>query len=80
MGNPDFGGKQHTRLEESRFAWEGFVEGVAQIVESLKDDQASLEALYLLMRRKVAAGGLSDEEIPQFREDVREIWENRVPA
>jgi hypothetical protein len=77
MGNPDFGGKRHTQLEESRFAWEGFVEGVMQIVENLKDDTASLEALYILMRRKVKDGGLSPKEIPQFREDVREIWGKR---
>ncbi len=75
MGNPDFSGKRHTRLEESRFAWEGFLEGVMQIVENLKDDTASLEALYLLMHRKVRAGGLKPKDLPRFRDEVRAIWE-----
>ncbi len=77
MGNPDFGGKRHTRLEMTRFEWEGFVEGVRQIVENLKDDTASLEALYLLMHRKVRAGGLKPKDLPKFRDEVRVIWEAR---
>ncbi len=75
-GDPEYGGTRHPDQTADRWTFEGFAEACEQIVHSLLDRPESMHALYPVLLRYIKQEK-DRQDIRQFREDVRGIWENR---